>query len=69
MSSYDVGFYKFTVHPEELTPDDIYALKARDPWLAKRAVDAWRKAQRERWEKVQGKSPNVRPVRLIRIKK
>lgn len=71
MSTYDVAFYKFLNHPGELTPGDMCALKARDPWVAKRAVVAWRQAQSEIWETVQGKAQGKVPRKhvVVRIKK
>jgi hypothetical protein len=44
MASYQTAFQKFLHRPGDLRPDDIEALKHRDPWLAQAALKTWRLA-------------------------
>jgi hypothetical protein len=55
MATYQSALHKLLHRPIDLDPDDICALRARDPWLAKAAVGMWEAAWR--WKAYRDKYP------------
>jgi hypothetical protein len=65
MATYASAVRKFLEHPIDLNPDDIRALKAHDPWLARAAVKTWEAAMR--WDAYRRKYPAPEPKRPLPV--
>lgn len=46
--TYNIAVWKLLNDPVSLRPEDISALRARNPWLAKAAVTTWEMSIRQR---------------------
>lgn len=66
MATYQTAMAKLLHHPIDLNPDDIHAIKSRDPKLAKMAVDTWQMAVR--WKEYLQKYPEQPKRRLPVVK-